>query len=71
MKCEDSTEFFDMNLDLLLLEDTKATGTTGSLAPLDLGTLVQEQGDLGDLSHKVDFGLLASEISGMTQISDY
>lgn len=80
VKCEDSTEFFDLNLDLLLAEEgKKKESLVGSnRLGLDLAPLLAEQGvnQLGSLASKVDFGLLASELGltddlqGTTTLSD-
>ena len=66
VKCEDSSEYFDLNLDLMLEDQRKSDISSNSLG-LDLEPLVREQGlaELGPLASKVDFGLLASEL-GLT-----
>ena len=79
VKCEDSSEYFDLNLDLML-EDQRKTGSglSSNSLGLDLSSIVAED-DLGpNLASKVDFGLLdlASELgigepsSGNTHKSD-
>ena len=60
VKCEDSSEYFDLNLDLMLEDKRKSSErlTSNSLG-LDLSSLVEAEGDLGpSLASKVDFGLL-------------
>ena len=62
VKCEDSSEYFDLNLDLMLEDQRKSGGGGGPIASnslgLDLSSIVAED-DLGsELASKVDFGLL-------------
>ena len=62
VKCEDSSEYFDLNLDIMLDQDQRQRGSSASSSlALDLSDL----DDLGpSLASKVDFGLLdlASEL---------
>ena len=66
VKCEDSAEYFDLNLDLMLEDQRKSDISSNSLG-LDLDPLISAEGleELGPLASKVDFGLLASEL-GLT-----
>lgn len=59
VKCEDSSEYFDLNLDLMLEDQRKSGGSIASNSlGLDLSSIVAED-DLGsELASKVDFGLL-------------
>ena len=63
VKCEDSSEYFDLNLDLML-EDQRKSDLSSNRLGLDLEPLINQQGleELGPLASKVDFGLLASEL---------
>ena len=58
VKCEDSSEYFDLNLDIMLDQDQSRRGSSSSSLALDLSSLTAED-DLGpSLASKVDFGLL-------------
>ena len=58
VKCEDSSEYFDLNLDLMLEDQRKSGGLASNSLGLDLSSIVAED-DLGpSLASKVDFGLL-------------
>ena len=60
VKCEDSSEYFDLNLDIMLDQDQRGRGSSSSSSSLalDLSALTAED-DLGpSLASKVDFGLL-------------
>ena len=79
VKCEDSSEYFDLNLDIMLDQDQGKRGSSSSSLALDLSSLSAAEEDLGPrLASKVDFGLLdlASELglgdasSGNTLKSD-
>ena len=65
VKCEDSSEYFDLNLDLMLEDQaSRGSGLASNSLGLDLSSIVAED-DLGPrLASKVDFGLLdlASEL---------
>ena len=58
VKCEDSSEYFDLNLDIMLDQDQSRRGSSSNSLALDLSSLTAED-DLGPgLASKVDFGLL-------------
>lgn len=58
VKCEDSSEYFDLNLDIMLDQDQSRRGSSSNSLALDLSSLTAED-DLGpSLASKVDLGLL-------------
>ena len=59
VKCEDSSEYFDLNLDLMLEDQKKSSGglSSNSLG-LDISTLIAENDLDPNFASQVDFGLL-------------
>ena len=59
VKCEDSSEYFDLNLDLMLEDQKKSSGglSSNSLG-LDISSLIAENDLDPSLASQVDFGLL-------------
>jgi len=65
VKCENSAEYFDRNLDLMIQDQQRnslSSSSSSSSLGLDLSNLVEDGPSLGPFSSKVDFGLLASEL---------